>query len=134
MEKEFKLIEERINRLYDMHEIHMASFEKDALPDLEKQSQERESEMKALIKDVKKLLATAENKTGPHAGSMILVLKNRVATLLEQNKALHTKVSAVKDKLKKGMNQLSKGKKVISSYRSATAVSNRPRVISITTY
>ena len=134
MGKEFKLIEERINRLYDMHKIHMASFEKEALPDLKNQSKERESEVKALMKDVKKLLPTAENKTGLHVESMILGLKNRVTTLLEQNKALRTKVSAVKDRLRKDMNQVSKGKTVICSYRSATAVSNNPRVISITTY
>lgn len=134
MEKEFKQIERRINRLYDLHEIYLASFEKDAVPDLEKRSQERESEVKALFKDVKRFLATAENKTETHAKSMILALKNRMITLLEQNKTLQTKASVVKGRLEKDMKQVSKGKKAIGSYRSSTAVSNSPKVISITAY
>ncbi len=134
MEKELKQIEEKIDRLYGMYQSHMVLFENQTLTDLGKQSQERKHEVESLMGDIKKLLAAAENKTEPHVESMILVLKDRLTTLFELNKALRTKVSCAMDGLKKGMQQMSKGKTVIRSYRSVTTVSNRPRVISMTIY
>lgn len=136
MEKEFKKVEDTLMRLQDLHKNHMESFDQKVLPDLEKQSKNREVEVGMLVKSVSKLVKLVENQTGKGESTkaMILNLNNRVTTLLEQNKMLETKVSAFRDQLKKSMNQVSKGKSSISSYRSSTAVSNNPRVISITHY
>ncbi|MBA3011062.1 MAG: hypothetical protein KKF12_06520 [Proteobacteria bacterium] len=134
MEKEFKKIDETLNRLYELHKSHMDSFDKSLLPDLEKQSKERDIEVATLVKTVSNLAMKAENKTGTTAESMILAINDRVTVLLEQNKALQTKVSVIRERLKKGMEQISKGKKVIHSYRSSAAVSNTPKAINITTY
>ncbi len=136
MEKEFLKVEETLNRLQDLHKSHIESFDQKILPDLEKQSKNREIEVGILIKSVSKLVKLAANQTGEggNTESMILGLNDRVTNLLEQNKVLRTKVSALRDQLKKGMSQVSKGKKAISSYRSSEAVSNTPRVISITHY
>nr|NJM04318.1 hypothetical protein [Desulfobacula sp.] len=95
-----------------MHEIHLASFEKDALPDLGKRSQERESEVQALVKEVKRFLAPAEDKTETHAKSMILALKDRMTTLLEQKqKPFEPRCLSSRTGLEKDMKQVSKGKR-----------------------
>jgi len=134
MEQAFKKVQETLNRLYEMHKSHMDAFDKELLPDLEKQSRERDIEVATLVKNVSNLAIKAENKTGINAESMILAINDRVTILLEQNKALQEKVTMVRDRLKNSMEQISKGKKVIRSYRSSAAVSNKPKAISITTY
>lgn len=136
MKKEFLKVEETLNRLQDLHKNHIESFDQKILPDLEKQSADREIEVGILIKSVRELVDLAADQTGEgvNTESMIFRLNDRVTNLLEQNKVLRTKVSALRDQLKKGMNRVSKGKKAISSYRSSEAVSNTPRVISITNY
>lgn len=134
MEKQIKKIEDSLKRLYDLHEDHMVSFDKEALPDLEKQSYDREIEVGMLIKSIGKLLELSETRENRDRDSILYSLNDRITLLLEQNKSLTTKVAAYRDTLKKGMKQISKGKKAIHSYRSSQAVSNNPKVISITNY
>jgi len=134
MEKQIEKIEESLKRLHDLHKDHMASFDQKALPDLEKQSYDREIEMGLLIKRIGKLLELSETRKNGDRGSIFHRLNDRITLLLEQNKALTTKVTAYRDTLKNGMKQISKGKKAIHSYRSSQAVSNNPKVISITNY
>lgn len=136
MEKEFEKINEGITRLYDLHKIHMESFSQESLPDLEQQSIDRGIEVGMLMKSVDKLVRLIETHPWKEAQaeSMIVTINSRIKTLIEQNKTFETKVTEFRDKLKNGMKQISKGKKVIRSYRSAAAVSNNPKVISITNY
>jgi len=132
MEKEFKNIEDILNRLQGLQKNHLESFDKKVLPDLEKQSVERNIEVEKLMKNVSCFIKTAENKNSENAESMIHTLNDRITTLLEQNKALETKVHLFRDGIKNEMKQVAKGRKVIQSYQSSTAVSNNPNVISIT--
>ena len=132
MEKEFKNVEDTLNRLDDLHKIHMESFDHDVLPDLEKQSADRAVEVETLVKRIRGLVKLAQTQTRENTESMMFVLNDRVTILLEQNKALRTKVHTSRDCIKNNLKQISKGKKVISSYRSSAAVSNNPRVLSIT--
>ncbi len=132
MEKKLKKVEETLNRLDDLHRTHMESFDKEVLPDLEKQSAERAIEVDRLMKRVGGLVKLAQTQTRATTESMMLSLNDRVTILLEQNKALRTKVKASRGQIENNLKQISKGKKVISSYRSSAAVSNNPRVLSIT--
>jgi exopolyphosphatase/pppGpp-phosphohydrolase len=132
MEKEFYKIHETINRLYALQTGHLEAFKKKPIPDLEKQSAERGDEVVRLVKSVNKFVKMARNKQGVATESMLLSLNNKITTLLEQNKALETKVKDFRDRIKKNMKQVSKGKQVIGSYRSSNLVSNNPRVISVT--
>ena len=136
MEKEFQKIDEGITRLHDLHKIHMESFSQESLPDLEQQSLDRGIEVGMLMKSVDKLVRLIETQPWKEAQaeSMIFEINGRIETLLEQNETFEKKVIEFQDKLKNGMKQISQGKKVISSYRSAAAVSNNPKVISITNY
>ncbi len=132
MEKKFTKVEETLNRLDDLHRTHMESFDREVLPDLEKQSAERAVEVDRLMKRVGGLIKLAQTQTMTSTESMMLTINDRVTILLEQNKALRTKVQASRDGIEDNLKQISKGKKVISSYRSSAAVSNNPRVLSIT--
>ena len=132
MEKKFKAVEETLNRLYDLQADHLASFEKQALPDLKKQSAEREIEVSRLIKNVHTLLKGLETESGTDTESMLFFFNNRVTELLEQNKALEKKVRTVRENIKNSMKQVSRGTKVIDSYRSSKEASYKARVISIT--
>jgi len=134
MENIFKKVERTLHRLQDLHKIHMKSFDQEVLPDLERQSEDRDIEMGVLMKSVSTLLELAKTETGENTKSMLHALTERMTPLLEQNKVLETRVSAFRDQLRKEMKQVSKGKNAISSYRSSAAVSNNPRVISITSY
>ena len=132
MEKEFKKIEAILNRLHDLQKDHIESFNAKALPDLEQQSQERNIEVENLMKSVNNFVKIAESKNNAQAESMVVNLNNRITTLLEQNKALETKVHLFRDGIKNEMKQVARGRKVIQSYQSSAAVSNNPNVISIT--
>ncbi len=132
MEKKLKKVEETLNRLDDLNRTHMESFDKKVLPDLEKQSAERAIEVDRLVKRIGGLVKLSQTQTRVATESMMLGLNDRMTILLEQNKALRTKVKASRDLIGNNLKQISKGKKVISSYRSSAAVSNNPRVLSIT--
>ena len=132
MEKEFIKIEETLDRLHSMQENHLHSFGKGAMPDLEKQSAERNIEMKRLMRSISDFILLAETKNDVKTESMLLVLNDHITLLIKQNKALETKVKKIRDDIKKGMKLVSKGKKVIGSYRSSAAISNKPKVISVT--
>ena len=134
MRKNFKAVEETLNRLHDLQADHLASFDEQALPDLEQQSAERDIEVSRLIRNVNTLVKQleTETETGAEAESMLFFLNNRVTKLLEQNRALEVKVHAVRDNIKNRMKQVSKGTSVIGSYRSSAAAAYAPKVISIT--
>jgi hypothetical protein len=132
MKKNFNAVEETLNRLHDIQAEHLASFDKQALPDLEQQSAERCIEVSRLIRTVDTLVKQLETETGAETESMLFFLNNRVTKLLEQNRALEVKVHAVRDNIKNRMKQLSKGTSVIGSYRSSAAAASKAKVISIT--
>lgn len=131
MEDKYMQVADTISRLRDLQEKHLASFTKDSLPDLEKQSVERNIVVAQLMKTVKELVLLAENKHDMVAENLLQNISHQVTHLLEQNKTLAVKVTAFKTDIKTKMGQVSKGKKTISRYRSSTAISNRPKVISI---
>lgn len=132
MEKEFKKTKVILNRLHDLQASHLASFDKADLPDLEKQSAQRNIEVKKLMKRVGKLIKLSKIKNTAETESLLIFLNDRITELLEQNNALETKVTEVKNNIKNNMKQVSKGTKVIGSYRSSKAASYKPRVMNIT--
>ncbi len=131
MEEKCKQTADTISRLRDLQENHLASFTTDRLPDLEKQSDERNIVVAQLMETVNELVSMSENKHDMATENLLQNINQQITDLLEQNKALALKVTAFKTDIKTKMGQVSKGKKTISSYRSSTAISNRPKVISI---
>ena len=131
MEEKYKQVENTISILRDLQENHLASFTKNSLPDLENQSVERNIVVAQLIKNVKELVLMLGNKHDMATEDLLQNINHQVTHLLEQNKALVAKVTAFKTDIKAKMGQVSKGKKTISCYRSSTAISNTPKVISI---
>lgn len=132
MEKEFKQIKETLKRLDELHMNHLESFNSDSIPDLEKQSAERETEVNILKKSISHFLTMAEIEPHTDAKSMMLFLNSRVTTLLEKNNALEVKVLTYREKIRNSMKHISKGKQAIGSYGSSAALLNQPKVISLT--
>ena len=132
MEKEFKKTKDILNRLHDLQVSHLASFDKADLPDLEKQSEQRNIEVEKLMKRVGKLVKLSKIKRTAETESLLVFLNDRITQLLEQNNALVTKASEVKNSIKNNMKQVSKGTNVIGSYRSSKAASYQAKVINIT--
>jgi len=132
MNNEAKKIERSLNRLHDLQASQLESFGKDILPDLEKQSAQRNIEVDDLTRRVIKFEKQLKNNGAVITESFMPDFNDRIAALLEQNRALETKVRTMRDSIKQGMTTVSKGKKAIGSYRSSARVSNNPKVISIT--
>jgi ABC-type transporter Mla subunit MlaD len=132
MEDKLKQVEETLNKLHDLQASHLEDFNKEELPDLERQSAERSHEVDKLMKSVNGIVSIVESTNKTNSESMVFFLNNKISTLLEQNKALEIKVQDFKEKMKKNMKKISTGKQAIGSYRSSAAVSNNPKVLSIT--
>ncbi|SDT85710.1 hypothetical protein [Desulfobacula phenolica] len=131
MEKKFKAVEATLDRLNDLQAIHLASFDSQDLPDLEQQSAERDTEVAQLMRDINILVEQVDIKNEVETKSRFLFFNDLITGLLEQNKALETKIHAIRNNLKNSMKHVSKGKNVIGSYRSSAAVNYKPKVISI---
>ncbi len=132
MENEFKQIENTLNRLYYLQTNHLDAFDKNELPDLEKQSRERSREVDTLMRRITGFIKTAEKTNNTNTESMLVSLNNQITSLLEQNRALETKVKTFRDEIKNSMKRVSKGKQVIGSYKSSASALNNPKAISLT--
>lgn len=134
METELKKLEASINEFEKLQEKHLdALTDEDKLPDLEEQTLERNIGITNLMETVSGFIKKAESQNHINTKSKILFFSNRITTLLDQNKVIETKVKNIRAQLKNKMTHISKGKKIISSYRSSSAeTSIKPRVLSIT--
>lgn len=128
---EFEKLETAIKKFEVLQSKHLESFDDDKLPDLEKQSDERHHEIKNLLEAVSQFIRDSKSQDTTRMASDIKYFNNRITALLEQNKIIEARVIKLKDRLKKGMIHISKGKKAIGSYRSYNAASNKPRVLSV---
>ena len=137
MQKDFNKIELIIDRLQRLQLDHIESFNKKGdTPDIEQQSFDREKEFNNLKNRINNFNNRAQVETDAQVKaqieSMLVTIKNKIATLIEQNTTLETKVKEYRDKIKDSMKKISTGKKVIGSYGSSAKITNNPKVISIT--
>ncbi len=135
METTFKHIKGIIDRLQSLYTEHLLSFDKEELPDLDRQTADRTMEMELLMKEINNFVKRAESPEGQRndTESMLRSFNDRITAIREQNSALELKVTALKNGLQKEMARVSKGKKVIGAYRSPAARTNATpcRVLSI---
>ncbi len=137
MQKEFKKIKLIIDRLQALQLNHIESFNKNGqAPDIEQQSFDREKEFDNLKKKINIFnnMAQAElaENTQSQTESMLIFIKDKITTLIEQNAALETKVKEYKNNIKNSMKKISNGRQLIGSYGSSAKITNNPKVISIT--
>lgn len=133
MEKEIKNLESSIVSFERLQAKHLEALkDENSLPNLQQQTLERDAAIKNLMETVKCFIKKAERRDDINSEKLLLFFSNRITTLLEQNKVIEKRVKTIRDHIKKGMTQISKGKNVINSYRSSAAASIKPRVLSIT--
>jgi len=135
METTFKHIKGIMDRLQNLYTEHLLSFDKEKMPDLDRQTADRTLEMDRLMKEIKDFVKRVESPEGQRndTESMLRCFNDRISIIREQNSALELKVTALKKGLKKEMARVSKGKQVIGAYRSPAARTNATpcRVLSI---
>ncbi len=141
MQKEFNNIKMIIDRLQELQLSHISSFNKKGqLPDIEKQSFDREKAFNNLRKKITvfNTMAQVEHaaQTQPQiesqTESMLILIKDKITTLIEQNTTLETKIKEYRNNIKTSMKKISNGRQVIASYRSSTKITNNPKVINVT--
>lgn len=114
-----------LNRLNKLQENHINSFKEELMPDLEKQSAERNRAMEKIKKQfniVKEITEFNDDKT-------ILFFNSQISTLIEQNKILEKEIRYHRDCIKKSMKKIAAGKKVLTSYGLSGTYSNSPKVM-----
>jgi len=132
MQDKFEKIKHTLKHLYQLQKRHLETFTGENLLDVENQSDERAREFDGLMNRVNDFIKAAKEEKTEDTESMLIFLNDSITALLEQNRAIETKVRGLKDSMEKDMKKLSRGKKAIGSYRSNTASSADPLVISIT--
>jgi hypothetical protein len=122
-------IKKALNHLDDLQADHMASFDTELMPDLEKQMTERKqcfTELQKAMNDmVPDLQARADMKDDPHVTEII----KQIRMLMHQNKTLTARVQHHRDSLKNSMQRIGKGRNVIHAYGSPVSHRNRSKVI-----
>lgn len=132
MEHEFNQIKKVLTNLHELQANHIASFNTDAIPDIEQQSADREKGFHLFKKQITDFIHMAEIREDDKTESMLHFCNTSIATLLEQNKTLEIKVSTIRDSIRHNIRQLSNGRQAIGRYGSPGKKSNHPKVISIT--
>ncbi|MDA8134460.1 MAG: hypothetical protein M0T82_07540 [Desulfobacteraceae bacterium] len=133
MEKIFQDITETFDRLERILFGHIDSFDRNLMPDLDRQLLERKKELDLLKENVGHWVGRDTDMNDDNKAATNYFTE-RIQTLLKQNKTLEKKVRMHKDHLQQSLKNLSRGKQVIGAYGSPSSVSNRPRAINITTH
>ena len=132
MENTYTQVNQTLDLLENMIASQIESFSKGTLPDLDRHTRERDRAIRTLKADVDTFSTWARESLEDHAQSSAEHIHQRVADLLGMHHKLEEAVRMFRDDLRKNMQQLSKGKKTIRSYRSSYAAVNTPKVLSIT--
>lgn len=133
MKKIFQDIKETFDKLEKIQFGHIDSFDRELMPDLERQTLERKKELDQLKENVDQW-TSGDNGMDDDTEATAYYFIERLQTLLNQNETLEKKVRMHKDHLQQILKNLSRGKQVIGAYGSPSSVSNRPRAINITTH
>lgn len=114
---ETKEIKGMFNRLADLYDKHLVSFNFGNLPDLEQQALERKEIFDKLMKD-----SNGIDKS---------LWQNEFMALKGKNQCLIEKAESKKLSLRKNIESLSKGKTVLSAYRPSGYMKNSSKVMNI---
>ena len=133
MKKNFQGIKETFDKLERIQFVHIDSFDRELMPDLERQTLERKKELD-LLKETVDQWTSRDTDMNDDTEAAAYYFIERIQTLLKQNETLEKKVRMYKDHLQQSLKNLSRGKQVIGAYGSPSSVSNRPRAINITTH
>ena len=131
MNLEFCEVENALNRLENLQDEHIDSFQTQLLPDLESQTAKRREAFDHLACCLEKFFSQLPEED-EQTVSMIQTFTKQITRLQHQNLILKEKVELHKEDLQARMRQITKGRKAIGSYRPPSSFLNRPRAISLT--
>jgi hypothetical protein len=122
----FTQIKNALEQIDDLQADHMASFDTELMPDLEKQMTERKqgfAELKKAMNNMNPDLQDMEDN--PQVSEII----NHIQMIIHQNKTLANRVQQHKDGLESSMRRIGKGRNVIHAYGAPVSHRNRSKVI-----
>jgi molecular chaperone DnaK (HSP70) len=132
MEKEFYHVKTAIDTMDKLQTKHIESFQKELLPDLERQNLERNKAFEMVRYSLHQFFKQADFSEEPQTEDMVATVKNLITRLQQQTQILVEKVEAYKTDLQARMGNLSKGRQAIKSYGPPSSFSKRSRVLSLT--
>ncbi len=124
---EFNKVKKALDRLDGLQQEQIKTFDTDLLPDLESQMTQRKQGFANLENAMADLMSPA--KTDIADASAVKEIVAQIQVLMHQNKALSSRIQHHRDELKKSMNGVKKGRKVVLAYGSPIFHSNPPKVI-----
>ncbi len=125
----FTQIKKALNHLDDLQADHMASFDTELMPDLEKQMTERKQGFAELEKAMNAMDPDLQTRADREDDLQVTEIIKQIRMLMHQNKTLTARVEHHKDGLKNSMHRIGKGKNVIHAYGSPVSHRNRSKVI-----
>jgi septation ring formation regulator EzrA len=126
---EFSKIKHALNNLDDLQAAHMASFETELMPDIEKQMTERKQGFAELQNAINTVDLDLQTRTQLSGDPQIAEIIEHLQALMHQNKTLTERVQHHKDGLENSMRRIGKGRKVIHAYGAPVSHRNRSKVI-----
>ncbi len=116
-----------------LQENHIQSFNTQLMPDLETHCQERKHIFDRFYTEAGTLISNLETILDKdRAKEVVESVNNRIAGLLAQNSILSQKALEHKNRIQESLNNLSQGKRAMTSYGTPSYIQNRPRAIRIT--
>lgn len=135
MEHEFHNLSNAILFMDELQAKHIEAFQAELLPDLERQTLERNQAFESLTSSLQrfqKRIGLAEDAQANQAEKMILAISEHITRLQQQNRMLVDKVEAYRADLQARMRGMTKGRQAIKSYGPPSSFTKRSRVISLT--
>ena len=123
----FNKVKKALDRLNSLQQDQITTFATDLLPDLEQQMAQR----KQGFADLKNAMADlmSPTTTDPTDAPGVKEIIAQIQVLMHQNKALSSRVQHHREGLKKSMDGVKKGRKVVLAYGSPIFHRNPPKVI-----
>jgi len=130
MEENFQIIKEKLNRISELQESHLEAFDKNLMPDLEKQCIERNNEFMVLKKMIDAFISSTGKKGDAASSEIFESFFPQLEILIGQSRELEKKVIFHRNTIQNSIRGVSRGKKVLGSYGASARISKGPRVLS----
>ena len=124
-------IKQQFRAYEDLQSSHLNMLKTQEMPDLGLMTRERKRASDSLQEALNGFTDNAAFIGGQKGLTVLTMFEARLGSILKLDGTIALEVKKHRDRLKKNMSQLKKGKTAIQGYRPADPPRNKPRVISI---
>ncbi|MFH1155858.1 MAG: hypothetical protein V1793_18770 [Pseudomonadota bacterium] len=131
----FKTLTDNLDGMYRLQERQIHEFNDNLVPDIARQSEERNQAFADLKEQLTAFLITAggeEKDAAPDSGARNLELcRKMVEDLIRQNQEMKSLIMGYKQEIQQAMTKINQGKRVLHSYQKGVGPSPAPKVMSL---